>query len=631
METGERISTQPEWKVLYERTKEILSGKVGPFGNSQDSGKHIFRDEFVSKLPVVASLLSVYLQKLEKVLAKQEEEESQTMKVEEEESPFVVGKELTLDVRNALRFTRQCIQPKWDDLYPTPSDDDTTSSCLGLAQRALVECEMHLFIAKILSLGVSGDVKCVAESSKILCNAITSNAETSIIMGDSITFHNSNRDLVNQQLDRNPSWLEMVSGCGRSLRTRDAIGRIAATLFNIMTAFEAPQNDGNDTAISPTTTTPSFEFAAALAKDHLLLCNLARHVLPTTTISESSSESNSLKANGGTSENGGDATTEWISLVFHKVSFDLSLLPHVHDSLGSASRPQFVSMEHVVLYQSLIGTLSLNNSGKQIQLSPDVLSFLATRAGSFHAGREHTVEENYDGEAKCQNVVQKCMYEILAFHFSAVTTDRDHRPARNYCQTPFQSRDFLCRQTSLIKDLVHVMDDTTQRVMGPTSVNASKRSRDMVMSANDQAWIKLIVQLVGSLCYKCRTCQDQLRQVELEVDFKTTNKSSTSTGSVVDSDDDSVRLPSKKNGVHVLLETTTMSPACFGLREWAVVAVRYALEDNLENQQILEKLSPQQALMTPELSSLGIDSLKIDGDGKVRVASSNLKNSGDKE
>jgi hypothetical protein len=54
------------------------------------------------------------------------------------------------------------------------------------------------------------------------------------------------------------------------------------------------------------------------------------------------------------------------------------------------------------------------------------------------------------------------------------------------------------------------------------------------------------------------------------------------------------------------------------LREWTIVAIRNALEDNEENQKIVHDLQAQYVVNTPELQSMGIG-LKMDAQGKVVV------------
>lgn len=76
----------------------------------------------------------------------------------------------------------------------------------------------------------------------------------------------------------------------------------------------------------------------------------------------------------------------------------------------------------------------------------------------------------------------------------------------------------------------------------------------------------------------------------------------------------------ERTGLHIIMSCTSVSHACFGLREWAVVAMRNLLEDNFENQQLLEMLAPQEAINSDALASLGFG-IDLDSRGHVQVVS----------
>ena len=63
-----------------------------------------------------------------------------------------------------------------------------------------------------------------------------------------------------------------------------------------------------------------------------------------------------------------------------------------------------------------------------------------------------------------------------------------------------------------------------------------------------------------------------------------------------------------------------MSYTCFTLREWAVVAIRSALENNRANQAVVAELEARSAVQSTELEDMGI---RVDLDvarGQVSVA-----------
>lgn len=58
--------------------------------------------------------------------------------------------------------------------------------------------------------------------------------------------------------------------------------------------------------------------------------------------------------------------------------------------------------------------------------------------------------------------------------------------------------------------------------------------------------------------------------------------------------------------LHVVLSSTGLAPLCFTAREWAVVAIRSALQDHPENQAFVAELQAQEAVPSAALSHMGI-------------------------
>lgn len=54
------------------------------------------------------------------------------------------------------------------------------------------------------------------------------------------------------------------------------------------------------------------------------------------------------------------------------------------------------------------------------------------------------------------------------------------------------------------------------------------------------------------------------------------------------------------------------------LREYATLALRNVMEDNLENQSLIAELQPQEIVQTEELKEMGL-STELMQDGKVRI------------
>ena len=111
------------------------------------------------------------------------------------------------------------------------------------------------------------------------------------------------------------------------------------------------------------------------------------------------------------------------------------------------------------------------------------------------------------------------------------------------------------------------------------------------MNEIDQCRITASVRVIGNICFQCRQNQDLLRSIIVPNTAQRTNSKSEK---------------SERNGLHVLLSTTSMSYACFTLREWAVVAIRSVLEDCPENQAIVLELEGHTAMQTADLEEMGI-------------------------
>jgi hypothetical protein len=127
--------------------------------------------------------------------------------------------------------------------------------------------------------------------------------------------------------------------------------------------------------------------------------------------------------------------------------------------------------------------------------------------------------------------------------------------------------------------------------------------RDLNMSVEEQQSITNLVRVLGNLTYQCKPNQDLLR----------TTLVSPKTQGVAKDESDAAR-----NILHVLLSCTSFAWACFTLREWALVAIRNALEENDSNQALIAELQAQEAVQSESLTDMGIR-VNLDSTGKVSV------------
>jgi hypothetical protein len=159
----------------------------------------------------------------------------------------------------------------------------------------------------------------------------------------------------------------------------------------------------------------------------------------------------------------------------------------------------------------------------------------------------------------------------------------------------------LGRETTLIanccEDLARIVDVSSAN-------NSGKSARELNLSSDDQETAISTVRLIGNLVYQCQYNQDLLRStlVVSKSDLKDGNSSGIS-----------------RTGLHVLLSATSLGHACFTIREWCIVAIRNAVENNEANIEMVRGLEANEALGdTPELKKLGVK-VDLDDKGNVRV------------
>jgi hypothetical protein len=73
-----------------------------------------------------------------------------------------------------------------------------------------------------------------------------------------------------------------------------------------------------------------------------------------------------------------------------------------------------------------------------------------------------------------------------------------------------------------------------------------------------------------------------------------------------------------RTGLHVLLSATSLGPACLTLREWCIVAIRNAVENNEANVEMVRRLEASEVLEGRPLRNLAVK-FDLDEKGNVRV------------
>lgn len=409
----------------------------------------------------------------------------------------------------------------------------------------------------------------------------------------------------------------------------------------------------------------------AVATNGPLLNAFLRNILPVKAVllqsqlerEETDKSRPKFKPPVSTAENMSDAATEWISLVLERLA-SRGLLPQMLRSVGG-SKSKSVTPEQVVLvscirqavdaYHSALGETAefqrrrlsnaANSAGMSVQARPHplwgradmivggkvtpsrdsrtavpVLTSLAHEAEDIrlrvNSIREGDSIELYDGEENCSIRIIDDLCDIVAQslgrHASTSPYESDNEENRQ-CFIA-DARSVLGRETTIIssccKDLGRILDTALAN-------NSGRKAREMALSSQEQQTAIVMVRLIGNIVFQCCYNQDLLRITLVPVlDIAMDSSTSASTAGAGDSSNVG---PIGRTGLHVVLSATALAPACFTLREWCIVAIRNAVEDNAANIETVRRLEAKQVLDdTPELRQMGVK-IDMDAQGKVQV------------
>jgi hypothetical protein len=153
----------------------------------------------------------------------------------------------------------------------------------------------------------------------------------------------------------------------------------------------------------------------------------------------------------------------------------------------------------------------------------------------------------------------------------------------------------------IVADLAVILDDWTTRSQQQQQQGSQSSRNAPLLTDDQQRFVTNAVRLIGNLTYHCPSNQDRLRSVRL----------SSPSSSTTDAQQ-------QRNGLHILLSTTGLAPSCFSVREWGIVAIRNALENNATNQAVVERLRAESAVQTTALDDMGLQ-IAIGADGRATV------------
>lgn len=462
---------------------------------------------------------------------------------------------------------------------------------------------------------------------------------------------------------------------GHQSEDREALAAVAAALHNLLTSLEgsssfaeqhreaplrvgASNGNSSEDKVERRPMVPS-NMAFEIASDGILLNSLLRHILPAKSVLQSHIEREGANPSrpkfippvSTEEENISDSATEWISFILERLAsrgLFLNMLRSVGGKKSNAVTPEQVVLVSCIrqavddYHHALTSTSETKqtvqrrsssgikmstsahplwgradagaNQASYSRIAVPVLLSLANEIEGFrlklNSLRQDRSLAMYDGEDDCTTHIIDDLSDILAQSLG------DYDALTSIGKEDFiaDARSVLGRETSLIssccKELGRILDVALAR-------NAGRKAREMQLDSQEQRTAIMSVRLLANIIYQCRYNQDLLRMTPVPVlDVEMANTNWASSNAAQSTND----IPTERTGLHVLLSATTLAPACFTLREWCIVAIRNAVEENAANTETIRSLEANQALNdTPELRRMGIK-IDIDAKGKVHMS-----------
>jgi Spinocerebellar ataxia type 10 protein domain len=449
--------------------------------------------------------------------------------------------------------------------------------------------------------------KCRQIAAQVLCNTITDCAETSARLMRSVTPAPSPSTITQKILSEKTqnatdsgtadissatNWVDLMLA---SASHRSTLAVVVASLHNCLCA------------LSPSDLTK--ELVLPIGDSTLLISTLLRHVISSAAVLPSRAEDQNSTDNGC---DAADDATEWIALLLSKFC-RLGRLPHVYRSIRPGTLSHDVLPEHVVLLhlvRSMIEESPHHGSNRCFMLGGEVdgndghcivethrfLSslYLALRDAAYLSS------DSGDLQRSSIQLVLDILAESLAEDSFAAST----------CRCIIGTETLLL--PALVSDLAEILDAWY-------ATNKAIYTRHQTkLNETDQCRITASVRVLGNLCYHCMHNQDLLRETVVPY-----SNPSSETHNVERTEGASPTTPMDRNGLHVLLSTTSMSYACFTLREWAVVAIRAALEECPQSQAVVAELEAQSSVNSADLEHMGIRVNLDTAKGVVSVSQAN--------
>lgn len=538
-------------------------------------------------------------------------------------------KNIILTTRQALLFALACFAP--------PATEAETKSFspsnIQTRQRRLQYEAIHSYhwdekLSYILSCNVKDDAKCRLYVARLWCNLVTQNPETASFVSGKVPLAPSDGALAKRMLhqsslasndDKNcsnisstelyPTWVDMIVSCAHT-GNRDALAAVVAALHNCMASLDL------------NATTDSL-FSKQVASCSLLVSTLLRQVISVDSLYQKNGrplpsrieyqQINQNHRQDQSSGIGNDPAKEWILLVIRRLLVQ-GELPTLYRSSGgdkeenttnetsnilSAVLPEQMVLLHCVQWcideGALTGSINMESdglSGSAAQASVIFLVKMFDQISIRLIAKDKCANDDDDlqilGEYT-QPIILTILADIIEFESPDIV------PLRLLVgQQP-------CFIKQLGQSMASIVDNVLQSQKNNVVASHTKKIKTEMVE-KDQALLTSIVRLLGNLCFHCKANQDLLRHTSIPLA----------------PEHSAAAVALDRNILHVLLSCTSFSFLCFTLREWAVVAIRNALQDNPDNQALVAALEAKQAVQSTELNEMGVR-VEMDAKGKVNV------------
>lgn len=568
-------------------------------------------------------------------------------------------KELVMGTRDALRFVLACL---------ATNDDDVDK-----VQDFLVQKETwHRYLLTPLSCQ-RGDPKCRVLASKLLCNLVTQNPATSILVASTIPLSPSTEVISTRMLkemtvnelqwshevnddddyyylysdttrrtDHEITWVDMILSAAKS-GNREALGGIVATLHNSLAAL--PDNSDIDIELddeyewNPRTKLVSqLSFGKRLASDCMLISTLLRHIVPAKMIdiaNQHTAASTSKDTDGmvgSLSLSSWDTATEWIQLLLARLA-RLGQLPNMFRAV-SGRRSSEASMKSLLPEQIVLLHIVAREADCYIEEFASSSSKVDCRVQNHPLGGASDtgivfVLASYDFLAGVVSALSQVFPRLFTFESGQSVGSLEHGNEVNMelmqsglamildivATTLGVDSEISTQARAYLGEKTCLLQDVAKyigfAVDDMAQQSNGRRARDISMNSNKQRLLTGSVQLIGNVVYHCRLTQDLLRT--------TLVPQINGVGELETSKENEKAMEGPRNGLHVLLSCTACATSCFTLREWTVIAIRNILEENTENQAVVAELVALDPVQSANLEHLGLN-IKLDSKGKVTLS-----------